>query len=355
MEINVDFLVSGCNTHCRHCYVNGGPGPLMPTEDVLLCIEKLDDIASYLTGEVTFTLDHEPMNHPDVEQIIRAAAGTKHVKNYHHGMTTGIGLMRREDKEAVLETYLESGCSTFGITIHGGAEHHDEIVRRRGAFDAAVTAAEFFKAHGAGLEISLMINRFFPEDAESISELLDRLRPDYIGCVIPIYTPHRNMHGFEPYRAHLPDIGELRGYMKSWGTDEEDFLQKARNLTISSAISRLRQGSGLRDLFRVPQKELYLTLHQNSMLYVGNTGAETERIGDIRTMNPEEAAEIIMDLPGDRDYGAFYDISVLPSDSLLIHALEELPQDLVYGDFESALYRGMAALGIPAKILSFPG
>ena len=40
--INIDFLVAGCNTHCRHCYVNGGPGPIMPVEDALMCIDKLD-------------------------------------------------------------------------------------------------------------------------------------------------------------------------------------------------------------------------------------------------------------------------------------------------------------------------
>ena len=37
--INVDFLLSGCSTRCRHCYVAGGPGPMMETGDALLCIK----------------------------------------------------------------------------------------------------------------------------------------------------------------------------------------------------------------------------------------------------------------------------------------------------------------------------
>lgn len=68
--INIDFLVSGCNTHCHHCYVNGGPGHMMPIEDVLLCIKKLDTIAAYLPNDTIFTLDHEPMNHSHLEQIL---------------------------------------------------------------------------------------------------------------------------------------------------------------------------------------------------------------------------------------------------------------------------------------------
>ena len=100
--INFDFLVAGCNTHCQHCYVNGGPGPLMPLKDVLQCLEQLDAIAEHLSDEADFTLDHEPMNHPDMVEIIRAASKTKHIQNCHHGMTTGIGLMRREDKDEII-------------------------------------------------------------------------------------------------------------------------------------------------------------------------------------------------------------------------------------------------------------
>lgn len=352
MNINVDFLVSGCNTRCRHCYVAGGPGPLMTTEDALLCMKKLDALAALLPGEVTLTLDHEPMNHPDIGQIIRAAANTKHIVNFHHGMTSGIALMRRKDRDAVLQAYLDLGYRSFGITIHGSREHHDEIVRHKGAFDAAAAAAEYFKAHGTRLEVALMVNRFFPEDAGSLSEFLDRVRPHFTGVVIPIFTPHRSMMDFEPYRASLPDLEALAGKLTAWGQDEAAFLENARRLTVASAVDRLRKGPGLPDLFAAPQDELYLSLHQNCVLYVGNSGTETRCIGDIRTADPEEAARIIGELPGNRDYGAFYDAAELPSAGSLIRTMEKLPQDLVYGDFESAIYRGLAEIGVNTVILS---
>lgn len=58
MNVNFDILVSGCNTRCKHCYVNGGPGSMMKLEDALLFIEKLDALAEFLPFEASFTLDN---------------------------------------------------------------------------------------------------------------------------------------------------------------------------------------------------------------------------------------------------------------------------------------------------------
>ncbi len=76
MKVNFDLLITGCNTRCRHCYVNGGPGKMMPLADALDAMEKLDALAELLPDEVSLTLDNEPMNHPDIGVIIRAAAET---------------------------------------------------------------------------------------------------------------------------------------------------------------------------------------------------------------------------------------------------------------------------------------
>jgi hypothetical protein len=88
-------------------------------------------------------------------------------------------------------------------------------------------------------------------------------------------------------------------------------------------------------------------------LCVGNSSAETEYLGDLRRIDLEATASIIRALPGNRDYGAFYDPAFLPTTDVLIKTLEGLPQNLVvYGDFESAVYRGLTELGIPTKILA---
>lgn len=350
MEINIDFLVAGCNTRCKHCYVNGGPGPLMPTGDALLCVEKLDEMARYLPEGTSLTLDHEPMNHPGLPQILRAVSRAENIVNYHHGMTTGVGLMCRKDKEAVVQSYLENGYHNFGITIHGAAAHHDEITRRRGSYDASVAAAKFLMDMGGRVEVSLMMNRFFAEDADAISRLVDELGTENIWFAIPIFTPHSNGLAFEPYRAALDVFEEIQEHLCRWHQNARDLLETARGNTIGAAAERLR-GMDLRQLWQTEQTELYLTLHQDCKLYVGNSGSETRCLGDLRALDIQETAEIICALPGNRDYGAFYDIMDLPSTEAVCQALEAMPRNLVYGDFESVLYRALAGLHVPTKIL----
>ena len=349
--INFDFLVAGCNTRCQHCYVNGGPGPMMPLANALTCLERLDALASCLHDEVSFTLDHEPINHPQIDQILRAAHQTQHIQNYHHGMTTGIALMHRADQDAVIQAYLDCGYRTFGITVHGSAARHDEIVRRKGAYDAALAAAACLKEHGAKVEVSLMLNRYFVQDAPAITAMLAQLQPDSVYFAMPIFTPHRNMLDFEPHRATTDTIAALRGYLTQWRQDETAVLQAAEHLSIGSAVRRLKQGISWQSLFAQKQDELYLSLHPDCQLYIGNSGSETRCLGDLRTLDLQACAALLNTLPGNRDYGAYYDEAALPPMPQLITELEQLPQNLVYGDFESILYRGLTALNTPTRLL----
>ncbi len=352
MNINIDFLVSGCNTRCKHCYVNGGPGPLMDIDDALTCIEKLDAVAQFLPTGTSFTLDHEPMNHPHLDKILNAAAHTKYINNYHHGMTTGIGLMARRDKDAVVQSYLENGYQIFGTTIHGIGRHHDEIVGRAGAYEKALASVKYLQEKGARVEVVLMFNRFFPSDAEELSVMLEQLRPHYIGFAVPIFTPHANMQAFEPYRGDIDALTAVANYLPQW--NGEEIGKQADQYTIAATVTALKQGMNLRQKFQEQQDEVYLTLHPDGKLYVGNTGMETALLCDLRFADTSELAERINRLSPNRDYSAFYDLDVLPTEEELISALETLPQGYVYGDKESILYRGLSALHIPTKILEPP-
>lgn len=349
--INFDLLVSGCNTRCKHCYVNGGPGPLMDGDLALRCIEQLDAIASYLEDETCFTLDHEPMNHPRIGEILTAAAHTEHIRHHHHGMTTGVGLLRRSDRDAVLDRYLACGYDWFGLTLHGGETLHDEITRRPGAFAAAMEAGKLMKAHGAKVEVSLMLNRFTPEQTGEIEAALRLLQPDWIYAAFPIYTPHRNMADFETYRATIETADALRSFLRTRRKDADALIENAKNSSIASARAALLRGTTMTDLFDAPQDERYLCVHADGRLYYGNSGAETNDLGNLLTLEPETVAHTIRSLPMNRDYDAFYDRSALPSTECLLAAMNKLPQNLVYGDFPSAIYRGLEAVGIPTKIL----
>ena len=349
MEINFDLLIAGCNTRCMHCYVNGGALKAMRTADVLTCIEKLDELAAALPCPSSFTLDNEPINHPGIAAIIPAAARTKHIRYYHHGMSTGIALMSRPDRDAVARAYLDCSFTDFGITVHGAAGHHDAIVRRAGAFEASAAAAEYMKAQGADVSISLMFNRYFLEDAREIDALLNRIRPEFIWFAIPNYTPHRNMPAFEPYRGTLEDLQALRPYLTQWQQNENDLLRDAA--TVGSVKDQLDKTVSLKALFSASQDEMYLSVHPDCRLFMGNSGVETCDLGDLRTLDIAETAAMISRFPGNRDYGAFYDSDCLPDQADLIRALADLPQTMLYSDFASVIYRGLAALDIPTKMI----
>ena len=351
MNVNVDLIVSGCNTRCRHCYVNGGPGKNMPTEDVLWCIDRLDDLAAALPFPLSFTLDNEPINHPDITAIIRAASAVRHAEYYHHGMTTGIALMRREDKETIVQAYLDGGYGDFGITLHGSPAHHDEIVRREGAFRASVEATAFLQSCGAEISVSLMWNRFFREDAAEIDRTIEKLNPAFVYFAVPNYTPHANMMGYEAYRASIEDLYALSGYLTKWGQDTERIFSSAGQSTPGAVIGQLGKGLSLTELFMQEQDELYLSVHQDALLYLGNTGAETECLGDLRTVDIREAAQMICQARGNRDYGAFYNADAMPDQEKLIRALRKLPQDRLYSDQASVIYRGLEELHVPTRIL----
>lgn len=348
MTINFDLLISGCNTRCAHCYVDGGPGPNMPLDDALMAIERLDALAERLPYEVSFTLDNEPMHHPDIEAILKRAAAAQHCICYHHGMTSGIALMGREDRSIIMRTYLDCGYRDFGITLHGSAAHHDEIVRRRGAHQKAVEAAKFMKSCGAEVGVSLMLNRFFAEDASEIDQLLTCLGPDYIYCAIPNYTPHRHMMDFEPYRASLDAWSALCPWLVRWRQHPEALLNQA--CTLDKLHAELKQGLDIAALFQCPQEELYCTVHPDGNLFVGNTGVETELLGNLRTLDLDETAARICTLPGNRDYGAFYEVDQLPGREKLLCAMERLPGALLYSDRASALYRVLSELNVPTRI-----
>ncbi len=351
MEMNVDLLIAGCNTRCRHCYVNGGPGECMPLEDALFCIRRLDALAAMLPFPVSFTLDNEPMNHPELASILRAAAGAEHMDHFHHGMTTGIALMARPDRDAVALAYRDAGCGEFGITLHGAPEHHDEIVRRKGAFAVSVAAAEYLKNQGFSVSVSLMFNRFFPADARELNRTIEALEPDFLYFAPPIYTPHPRMAEFELCRGNLSDLRALSGWLREWRQDPEDTVYRAEQATPGAVLRFLEQGRTVRELFAEKQEELYLTVHRDSRLYMGNTGAETLCLGDLRTLDLSRAAEIIRNAPGNRDYGAFYAPDCLPTEETILSALRRLPSDRLFGDRPSVIYRTLEELGTPTRLL----
>jgi len=195
-----------------------------------------------------------------------------------------------------------------------------------------------------------MMNRFFIDDAEKISRLIENIGADDTYLAIPIYTPHPNMMLFEPYRATLEDFDSIFCYLPSWNQDVEQIMKKAHQNSIGRARERIPH-MDLHQLWTEKQDVLYLSVHQDCTLYVGNSGVETRNLGDLRQLDPKDTAEVIKNLPGNYDYSAFYDIEAIPDVKSILRAIDAIPQNLVYGDFASILYRALAGLAIPTKLL----
>ena len=190
-----------------------------------------------------------------------------------------------------------------------------------------------------------MFNRFFTDDALEIDAVIQRLQPTYIFFAVPNFTPHVHMTDFEPYRGSLENFQRIRPWLERWKQNIDELAEEI--CTIGMLRGQLEEGLDIATLFRQPQDEIYMTVHQNGELYVGNTGVETECLGNLRTLDIEETAKRISELPGNRDYSAFYEVNQLPDREALIHAFDQQPQDLLYSDKASAIYRMLTSIGIP--------
>lgn len=203
---------------------------------------------------------------------------------------------------------------------------------------------------GCQLKVSFMMNHYFSEDADDLSKLLDDLGTENVRLVSPIFVPHANMMMFEPHRATLGTFDAILHYLPHWHQKEQEVIETAQQNCVEEAMNRLHN-IDLHQLWTGEQTDLYLTLHHDCKLYVGNSGTETRCLGDLRTLAPQEVADIINSLPGNCDYDAYYDEKELPTIENIYKAIKELPHDLVYGDFESILYRAFVDLGVPTKML----
>ncbi len=113
---------------------------------------------------------------------------------------------------------------------------------------------------------------------------------------------------------------------------------------------QLRDGLDIAGLFACPQDEMYLNVHPNGDLFVGNTDVETECLGNMRTLDERGTAEVLRGSPGNRDFGAFYEAHRLPGPDEMIRALDRLPEELLYSDRASVIYRALSALGVPTRL-----
>lgn len=291
MDINFDILLAGCNTNCRHCYVNGGPGPLMATEDFDLCMTKLRPVFAHFGAHATFTLDHELYMHPDLFYIFSRIQRLCWNNYYHHGATTGIAFNHRRDRDAVWQFQREHDIAYSSVTFHGANAHHNEITRNSRSFEEGLEHLQYVRENHGSVYISLMLSSLLVADRDKITELVQTISPDYVYFAIPSFPPTQRMLAYQPYRATYEEALRLEGYLSAWHVSEPDILGRFHAFNTEAIFETLKAHS---DFSFLPQPDaVFLSVHQNLDLFYGNSGVETKKLGNLRTLSSEEILDFL--------------------------------------------------------------
>lgn len=146
-------LTHACPCRCQHCYLRRARGGELSTAEVVDLLGQLRAMGAVNLG----LTGGEPMVRADLPEILAAA---RRERFYVTLLTTG--LLLGPPQIALLQRH---GVRSVEISLLGAtAATHDALMRRRGAFDRATSAAA--AARAAGLLVCLKATVLRPNAAE---------------------------------------------------------------------------------------------------------------------------------------------------------------------------------------------
>jgi MoaA/NifB/PqqE/SkfB family radical SAM enzyme len=129
-----------CNLACLHCFVPNEPrDPALPR-----LLGLLRALAEFGGRKVILT-GGEPLLRPDLEEIIRTAAGAG------MGVDLNSNLLDLDDRRA--DALVAAGLGEASVSFYGDRGYHDRFVRRPGAFDDTLVACERLRDRGVDLDV----------------------------------------------------------------------------------------------------------------------------------------------------------------------------------------------------------
>ena len=355
METNLDLLIAGCNTRCRHCYVDGGPEQAMPIESVRLLFPRLRrflDAQNQLGLKASLTLDNEVFNHPQAPEVYALTAQYLKPYTYHHGSTTGLALLKQAEPEALLRDLKAEGWDTFSLSLHGGEAAHDQILGRTGAFKALGEAARLFKEAGCKLVISLIVGKPLIDGRDAVSAFLDQNPHDEVYMALVDHAPIQRLMDYLPLRPSMADLAPLAPYLQQWGVAGKAFFAEAARGSERACLGLMREW-GIWDNIPRSSERIYLSLDQDLNLYYGNTGLRQAYLGNFAQDEAEALAEKTARLAANELFwDSCFNLDALPGfggfDKDSKKAVEE---NLVFSDWDSCLSYWMARAGIPTRLI----
>lgn len=357
MKYTFEITLAGCNTNCIHCYVDGGPGPIMPYEDYILCIEKLKPVLDCLDGDISVTLGNELFNHPMAKDIVKETFKSMH--EYYTleevGInTTGIALLKlsEDERDQLLDALVEAGAKRASLTLHGNEKHHNEIVRNKIAFKTIERTADYFNSFGIELYFSIMMNKYVIGDWYDIEKFLNRTPHHGVFAVVPLYMPINRLRQFQRVRAEYEDYLKLMGKTGLLGIDEDELFNIVEAYNEKAIADLVKEGFNYKKAEAQCPNWAFFNICQNLDLYYGNAGARTRLIGNLRSSSTEELVGAIKNLKANYDYSAFYEVDKLPPINEVLQNIQPFKTNYVYPNIASCLYSWFDLCSIPSSIIS---
>lgn len=154
-----------CNLACAHCYLDAKD---RAARDELTTGEAeafIDDVAAMGCPVLLFS-GGEPLMRPDVFEL-----GARAVAKGLRAVLSSNGTLIAPE---VARRIAETGFSYVGVSIDGTAATHDELRRKPGALDAAITGIKNCLAAGVKAGIRFTLNRRNAADLDAVLDLVER-------------------------------------------------------------------------------------------------------------------------------------------------------------------------------------
>ena len=245
VQLTIDIRISGCQTQCWHCYVNGGTGPNMTFREIAKTVRFLQSVLPALKDrydKVHPYLDLEPVAHPDIVRILDCFAEADMHPLPAIVPTTGIGLFKRSDCNAVLSSLRRHGVQGFELTLHGVSDFHDFNIQYPGGQKLQMAFMEKVSALGFRTSLNIIVSRHLCRNFDRITELV--IKPESYRLTIPCFESTPRLRAFELHRALAEELAPFVDTPFFHSASNAGYWQDYLNFTGHSIEKRLKSRAG---------------------------------------------------------------------------------------------------------------
>lgn len=322
-EITFDIVVSGCAAECWHCYVSGKPSPPMALpdyKDTLAFVDEFSQTARVQKIKVYPYLDLEPMEHPEIVEIINMTQTIDGFSLPSCIPTTGIPIARRDDWEQVLSAYRNVGVKQLEFTLHGPEKIHDRALSRPGAYRGHQQAVRRAMTKNFETRLNLMVSQPMLDHFQQTMETVEKNEYDVKRAAVPSYTPNERLRAFERIRPGLPDLEPYQAFFIDFCDQEargQEYWKKlpesTEGKTYREMLSGETGGASYQDMIENLPTWYFITVGPGRDIWYGNGFHRTHKLGQIGVTAPEDLLEKMWGFYPNYAFGGHFPVDRLPS------------------------------------------